>query len=315
MSKQKFIWLFFRFFPCLNFDIIYPKREMKTQTILLFAIIALIPGVSGAATSCSRANLTRCLDSACAINISSNPAARCQYCGTSSAGEPTSGGMRSVSVGTSAKYNISDKDLKKAPTEPSERYAWAAKQCLKKVSGCTVDDVSDVYDELIEQSCKAAGISAEMKSLSKEAAQKRTNSSCAAELNACIIMDTRCGADYSKCKEDADFNKFFAACGVEATGCDEHMSSIRDNLIAARDNAIDNAEELLASIVSAYQSARTNLIANTKDQCADNSGRDACIERVCATNMINKCADGFEQERAMATQLCKFHDVACATLK
>ncbi len=287
---------------------------MKTHTIFLFAIITLIPGISGAATSCSHANLTRCLDSACAINISSNPAARCQYCGTASAGEPQSGGMRSVSVGASAKYNISDKELKKAPTDPSERYAWAAKQCLAKVSGCTVDDVADIYDELIEQSCKAAGISAEMKTLAQAAAKTRTNTSCASEISACIIMDNRCGSDYSKCKEDADFNKFFAACGVEATGCDEHISGIRDNLIAARDNAIENAETLLASIVSAYQSARTNLISNTKNQCAENAGRDACIERVCATNMINKCADGFENERAMATQLCKFHEIACATL-
>ena len=284
---------------------------MKQNALFLAVLFSLIPGISGAATSCSRANLTRCLDSACAINISSN---RCPYCGTSSAGEPQSGGMRSVSVGASAKYNISDKDLKKAPTEPSERYAWAAKQCLKKVTGCTVDDVSEAYDELIEQSCKAAGIASEMQTLAREASEKRTKSSCSSEISACIIMDTRCGTDYSMCKEDADFNKFFAACGVDTTGCDEHISSIRDSLIAARDDAIENADTVLNNIVIAYQNARTNLITNTKNQCADNSGRDACIERVCATNMINKCDVGFENERAMATQLCKFYDIACATL-
>lgn len=308
----------FHIFPLQSkyiFDIIPRKREMKKHTLILFTIASLVPGVSGAATTCSRANLTRCLDSACAINISSNPAARCQYCGTSSAGEPTSVGMRSISVGTSAKYNISDKDLKNAPTEPSERYAWAAKQCLKKVAGCSVDDIAETYDTLIEQSCKAAGIAAEMKTLAQEASEKRSSTSCTAELTACIIKDTHCGSDYSNCKQDADFNKFFAACGVDATGCDEHMSNIRDNLIAARDNAINNAESLLQAIVMAYENTRTNLLNSTKNQCADNSGRDACIERVCAANMTNKCGDGFEEERAMATQLCKFHEIACATLR
>lgn len=287
---------------------------MKTQRLLLIMAFALISGNSWAATSCSRANLTRCLDSACAINISSNPAARCQYCGTASAGEPKSGGMRAVSVGTSAKYNISEKDLKKAPTDPSERYAWAAKQCIKKVSGCTVDDIADVYDTLIEQSCKAAGISAEMKTLAADAAKERTNSSCSSEISACLITDTRCGANFENCESNADFDKFFAACGVDATGCDEHMSGIREDLIAARDSAFENAETFINNIVVAYQNARTNLLAKTKSQCTDGSGMEQCIENVCANNMINNCGDGFESERAMATQLCKFHQIACDTL-
>ena len=79
---------------------------------------------------CSTANLIRCLDSACAINIGANPAARCQYCGSSSAGEPEkSMAMKSVSAGSAAKYTISDKELKKAPDDPGERYVWATKKC------------------------------------------------------------------------------------------------------------------------------------------------------------------------------------------
>ena len=107
---------------------------------------------SHAATKCSTANLTRCLDSVCAINVSSNPAARCQYCGTSNAGTPPKSKMRSVSAGASAKYNISEKELKKAPEDPGQRYAWATTQCIKKVAGCSADDVSEAYDKLIEQS-------------------------------------------------------------------------------------------------------------------------------------------------------------------
>ena len=288
---------------------------MKTQKIFLFAAIALISGNSWAATSCSRANLTRCLDSACAINVSSNPAARCQYCGTPSAGEPQSGGMRSVSVGTSAKYNISDKELKKAPTEPAKRYEWAAQQCIKKVSGCTTDDVTDVYDTLIEQSCKAAGIASEFKSLAADAAKARTSTSCSSEISACLISDTRCGANFENCETNTDFDKFFAACGVDATGCDEHISNIRNDLIAARDHAFDSAETILANIIAGYQNARANLLSKTQAKCTDNSGMDLCIENVCINNMINKCGVGFESERAMATQLCKFHQIACDTLK
>ena len=288
---------------------------MRKHILFLFVIFSLVSGDGWAATSCSRANLTRCLDSVCAINVSSNPAARCQYCGTSSAGEPPTGAMRSVSVGASAKYNISDKDLKKAPKEPSERYSWAAQQCLKKVTGCTTDDVSDVYDSLIEQSCKAAGVAAEMKSLAADAAVERTSSSCTTDIKTCIVADNRCGADFSNCESDADFNKHFASCGVDATGCDAYMSDIRSDLIASRDSAIENADALVERIVSAYQNARANLMTNAKNQCADNAARDACVERVCATNMVNKCAVGFESERSLATQLCKFYDIACDTLK
>lgn len=288
---------------------------MKNYKLFLIAVFSLVSGDVWAATSCSRANLMRCLDSVCAINVSSNPAARCQYCGTASAGEPPAGGMRSVSVGASAKYNISDKDLKKAPKEPSERYSWAAAQCLKKVTGCTVDDVADVYDSLIEQSCKAAGIAAEMKSLAADAAVQRTASSCAADIKACIVGDNRCGADYSNCESDTDFNKHFASCGVEATGCDAYTSDIRDDIIALRDEMFENADAMIERIVVAYQNARASLMTNAKNQCADNSARDACIENVCATNMVNKCALGFESERALATQMCKFYDVACDTLK
>ena len=288
---------------------------MKSYKLFFAVMVALIPGISGAATSCSRANLTRCLDSVCAINISSNPAARCQYCGTPSAGAPESGGMRSVSVGASAKYNVSEKDLKKAPTVPSERYEWAAKQCVKKVSGCTVDDVADVYDGLIEQSCKAAGIASEFKTLAKSAADERSASSCKAAVTACVALDNRCAADFSNCSSDVDFDKFFAACGVEEVGCDEFLSDIRNELIASRDAVQKNSEALIDNIVAAYQNARVNLLAKVKNQCADNSAHDACVETVCATNMINKCAAGFESERAMAEQMCKFYEVACATLK
>ena len=288
---------------------------MKTQILFLLSALLMCANANAAA-KCSRANLTRCLDSACAINISSNPSARCQYCGTSSAGLPPSEkkGMRAVSVGASAKYNLTDKELKKAPTDPGERYAWATAQCIKKVAGCTTDDVSDTYDKLIEQSCTAAGVAAKLDKTLDTVAKKKTKSSCKSDITACLVADKYCTADYRKCAEDADFDKFFATCSVNATGCDDYVSEIRETLLSARDEAINNTATVLAKIVSAYQTARDKKISSIKSDCADNTARDACVETVCATNMPNKCGDGYESERSAASQLCAFYDTACNTL-
>lgn len=272
-------------------------------------------GTSHAASKCSRGNLTRCLDSVCAINVSSNPSARCQYCGTSAAGTPpTKKAMRSVSVGASAKYNISDKELKNAPTDPGERYAWATAQCIKKVSGCTTDDVTAAYDSLIEQSCKAAGVSSKMSKSLADAGKTKSLSTCKSTITSCLILDKNCMADFRKCAQDTDFDKFFAACSVESAGCDEHISAIRDELIASRDEAIKNSDTALANIVASYAAARERKMSDIKDGCTDNLARDNCVETVCANNMNHKCETGYEFERAMAIQLCKFYEIACATI-
>lgn len=274
---------------------------------------ALVPSFGYAA--CSRANLTRCLDSACAINVSSNPAARCQYCGTADAGEPDDAGMRAVSVGTSAKYNISAKDLKKAPTDPGERYVWASKKCISMVAGCTADDVSDVYDPLIEQSCTAAGISAQMTVLFEKARQTKSAATCKSEITACMVGAAKCTSSYSGCAEDSDFNHFFSECSVLANGCDDYLSDIRATLTASRDNAIKNAEANLLAIVQSYRDARTKRLAAITKSCADGSARDACITSICNRSMPNQCDAAYPSERSMATQLCKFYDIACSTLK
>lgn len=288
---------------------------MKNAKLLFIISLTMAPVMAGAAT-CSRANLTRCLDSACAINISSNPAARCQYCGTDTAGAaPADNGMRSVSVGQSAKYTFSAKELKSAPDDPGERYAWASKGCLKKLDGCTPDDIEDTYDTLIEQSCKAAGISAQMASLQAAARQAKNMSSCKTDIRACLIAEKRCHADYRACDDNAVFDRYFSECSIEATGCDAHISAIRTELVAARDTAVKNADSMLATLVASYQDGRAKRLAAARADCTDNAGREACIESVCERSMRNKCGVGYESERSMATQLCKFYDIACATLK
>lgn len=289
---------------------------MNSKILFLTLGLLTIPGLSVAAT-CSQANLTRCLDSVCAINVSSNPSARCQYCGTSSAGTPpTKSGMRSLSLGQSAKYTLSEDELEDAPTDPGQRYAWATEQCIKKIDGCTPDDVSDTYDKLIEQSCKAAGINAQMAVLRSEAAKTVSKTSCDTDIRACLIDAKRCGPDFSACENDSDFNNFFSACSVEAKGCDEYISEIREDLIASRDTAIENADKLIANIVSAYQSAREKKLNEAKATCTDEAGLNACIKTVCSNNMPNKCEGAQkESETVAATALCQFYTTACNLLK
>lgn len=287
---------------------------MKIRDLIFFGCLFVVPTFAYGA--CSVANLTRCLDSVCAINIGANPAARCQYCGTASAGEPTkSTTMKSISAGASAKYTISDKELKKAPSDPGERYVWASTQCLTRVTGCTADDIEENYDKLIEQSCRAAGIATDFASLVQRTNTKKTSSACDSEIGTCIIDAKRCTADYRNCKSDADFDKYFSECGILSKGCDNYLKSIRSTLLSDRNSSITRADNILKSIVASYKSARDQKLASAKESCKNNKAKKDCVERVCQNNLRNKCAIGFDYEKTVAEQLCKFYDTACERLK
>ena len=175
--------------------------------------------------------------------------------------------------------------------------------------------MTDTYDKLIEQSCKAAGITAEMSNLRAAAAKKRTKSSCKTDVLSCVVDTKRCGPDYSACSDNANFDKFFSSCGVEATGCGDYLSDIRTEIIATRDTTLKNADTIVDTIVASYQSEREKKLISAKASCKDNAAREECINTVCERSMANKCAAGFAAERSMAVQLCKFYDLACATLK
>ena len=283
----------------------------------------MVPSFGYAA--CSRANLTRCLDSACAINISSNPAARCQYCGTSDAGEPNDAGLRAVSVGSSSRFAISPRDLMSAPSDPGERYVWASKKCLTLVRDCTADDISETYDQLIEQSCTAAGINAQMAVLFENARKTKSATTCKSEITACMVGDTKCTSKYTGCDTDADFDKYFSECAIASVGCDEYLADIRTTLTTSRDSAVKNAETALLAIVQSYRDARASRLAAITTSCANNAARDACIASICNRSMPNRCDATVEttesyqkvvkSEIAIATQLCQFIDIACSTLK
>lgn len=281
---------------------------------LLFLTVNLFFAPTFVFGACSVSNLTRCLDSVCAINVGSNPAARCQYCGTESAGTPTkSNAMKGVSVGVSSKYNISDKELSTAPSAPGQRYAWGTRLCLEKLPDCDTDDVTKNYDKLIEQSCRAAGISAEMANLAKKVNTTKTQTICASEIESCVVDEKHCTANYKNCKSDSDFNNYFSQCAVVSTGCESFLTNIKNTLASFRKNSFANTEKLLNNIVSAYQSNRTQRLNVAQTGCKNSKAKNDCVKRVCENNMRKKCAD--TNEKSAAETLCKFYDTACENLK
>lgn len=290
---------------------------MKAQT--LFLLVPMFLGsVAANAATCSRMNLTKCLDSVCAINIGANPGARCQYCGAGDSVPETPKNMPMVSVGKSSSTSLSDKELKNAPKVPGERYVWAQAQCLKKIAGCTPDDIEDAYDKLIDQSCTAAGISIQRDNAAAKLnnLQNKTMAQCQTAVQACLVKPNRCGPDYKKCATDADFDQSFAACSVEeSAGCDnEFFADIRTQMIADRDEMFAAADAVFESIIAAYQTARQSKLESITKACADNTNRDKCVDHVCATNMPNKCATDFPGEKASAILWCKYYILACERL-
>lgn len=282
---------------------------LKKITIFISCLIAL-PEIAGAAT-CSRINLTKCLDSACAINISGNPAARCQYCGTSDAGTPSTA-MRSIGAGASSKNTISAKELKSAPTDPGERYAWATEKCLNIVQNCTTEDVDEAYDPLIEKSCTAAGLAQDMASLQKKSAtNKKTESTCTNEITVCITDDKKCGSDYSKCKEDSAFDGFFATCSTQSSGCTSFLNAARETISLTRKNTLSNASANIDAIVNAHKKSREQKLSSINSGCKNNSDFDKCVESVCKNNTLDNCENG----KAIANALCEFYKTACTRIK
>lgn len=288
------------------------KKTLFAICCLSFAILG---GDAVGAATCSKSNLTTCLDSVCGTNVGMNPAARCQLCGTSAAGTATSNGLKSLSIGASSKYTISDKDQKIAPSDAGAKYIWATEQCIKKIDGCTTDDVSAVYDSLIEQSCRAAGISAEMANLHSAVKKTKSQNTCNTEISACLVDAKHCGADLTGCAENAEFDKHFSLCVVDANGCDAFATAIRGELIVSRNTAVQAQDTLVANIVRAYQSARDAKLKTAEESCKNGTAMTNCVETVCANNMRNKCAAGFQSETSMATLLCTFNNTACDRIK
>ena len=290
---------------------------MKPKNIILIALCLCAPVfAAGAATKskCSLANLNRCMDSVCAINSGVNPSARCQYCGTSNAGTPpTQKGLTNVTAGQSTKYAISARDLESAPSDPEKRYNWATNECIKKLPDCTAQDVSESYDKLIEQSCRAAGVTAQIARTSAEIKQKPTKQKCTTSLTTCT--NKKCGTDFASCATDVELDRAVAECAVDATGCDEYIAEFRENMRTTRNSLNDAREDALRAIVTKHQDARTGEVETALQKCKNNSASDTCVKQTC-TKLTGKCeGTDAETETAMAKQFCKFYDTACTVLK
>ena len=292
----------------------------------LLAISYQLSAMPQAHAACSKQNLTKCLDSVCAVNIGANPAARCQLCGTSDAGLPVDNGLKQVNLNSSAKYILSEKEVKALNDDlatragvgnlASARFVEAKTQCIARNDGCTMDDASDAYDKLIEQSCKAAGVSAQMAAaVTQLHGTAKTSDTCESEINACLLDDKRCGPGLLACKEDGDFDRNFSQCSLLSKGCEAFLADIRKSTMAARDNNLKNVVANAQKLAKSFQDARAQDLASAHDMCTNNAGRAACVKTICATNMPNNCTTGNEDETAMATLLCGFWDTACGRLK
>lgn len=287
---------------------------MKKSIVFFYSGLFAFCFMESAQSACLQQNLTQCLDSACAINIGLNPGARCQLCGTASAGDEVAAksGMTQLTLGAASRNTLTAAQLKSAPASPDERYTWAINECLKKFDGCSASDTQN-YDDLIEQSCRAAGIEIQMTGAQKAASAKKDSDTCKSEINTCVLNG--CGAGFTNCRDDDDFNRIFSSCSVAATGCMNFSTELRTANMNTRDTAVKNSDSLITSIAGGYQAARAAKIAAANADCTNDAAHDECVESVCENNMKNKCAAGFSSEVSMANQLCKFHEIACEKLR
>lgn len=287
---------------------------MKSLNLIFVGFFGCVVvfGANAAVSKCSKTNLNRCLDSVCAINIGINPAARCQYCGTSSAGTPpTQKGITNITAGQSTKYALTEKELKVAPTDPGRRYIWATTECIKKLPDCTTDDVSASYDKLIEQSCKSAGVSMQTAKAVADLNAKPTKTKCNDTLNTCITK--KCGVSFETCEQDADFDRFIAECATDATGCDEYIAEFRKSSTESRKKAYATRDQVLVNLVKGYQDGRKSRLETARSKCSKGTSTKSCVDTVCDMYMVGKCQES--TEKSMANQLCKFYETACTVLK
>jgi hypothetical protein len=294
----------------------------KIKFIGIFVALAVVCAPDGFAAKCKTSDLQKCLDSVCLDDMDSG--SRCYMCGTSVAKKPEkqkyalgdTPEMQSLSLGKSSKNTISEKDLKKAPSEPGERYQWASAECVKKLKDCSPDDVTESYDKLIDQSCKIALGASDYEASMKKAAIKKTSNQCDSEISLCLLSENKCGGNMLNCEEDSEFNRNYSACAVEASKCDEFVTTLRDKMMRQRDDMVAKKKSRLSDLVKLRQLEREEKMAAAGRVC--NGGKDACIIEMCG-NLPNGLDEnglcGDRNEKIWASSMCKFVDIACDRLK
>jgi len=297
---------------------------MYKKRILSGVIAGLLLSTGGAfAAKCKISDLTKCLDSVCYDGI--DQGSRCWQCGTSAAKKPAaieyalgdSPVMQSLSVGVSSKTSISAKELKSAPDDPGERYKWATKQCLAKLTDCTTDEADDNYDPLIQQACKAVMGEQEYAAALKKVQTKKTEEQCLAEIQNCVLRDDKCGSDLLNCSADSAFDQNVAYCAADANGCSDFISKIRANLQTSKDDMLAKRKTRISDFQKRKADERLAKMNAANAMCG-NGGKNGCIIEICG-NMPNGLGDeGFcadQEEERVAGILCKFVDTACDRMK
>jgi hypothetical protein len=222
-----------------------------------------------------------------------------------------------LAVGKSSKNTLSDKELKNAPSDPGERYKWATKQCIAKLKDCSADNVTETYDKLINQSCEAALGTNEYAALMKKAAVKKTRDECRAEINNCLLADSKCGGNMLQCEEDGEFNRNFSACAADAAGCGDFITALRDSMKDSRDAMVAKKESRLADLVALRKNERQEKFESANRLCTS-GGKDGCVLEMCGNLPVGLDENGLcgdPEEKIWATNLCKFVDIACNKLK
>jgi hypothetical protein len=137
-----------------------------------------------------------------------------------------------------------------------------------------------------------------------------------------MIESGRCGSDYRACEDDTKFSQFFSTCSTLSDGCEDNLSTIRDEILANRDAAVRGADTRLAQIIASYQNTRENKTAQIKSNCQIQYEFDKCVQTKCNTIMPNRCESPSDKtkpnygktERSAAEQLCKYYTLACDAL-
>jgi hypothetical protein len=319
-------------------------------------IFALVAGFAtgGFAASCKKSDLVKCIDSACAANIATDPGSRCTSCGTAAAakiaaskvdnyvGADDAPKFKALSLGSSSKILFSEKQLENMSTDPVERYAQAIAGCLEKVKNCDEETAHDEYDDLIEKSCKAVLSEQEYANAMTKAitANDKDLDTCQTEIGACLIDESRCGAGFLKCQGTTDglLDQFVATCMIQVGGCESNSEDITKWARTTVDNIMDKADEKLASAKADADKRRQTEFDTRMKSCKDGSLKRQCMAQYCDAfdvmwgrdisgnpmhgfvSVLGTSGDAcdkteFPAIRQMAATICDYIDEACNAIE
>ncbi|MCL2757970.1 MAG: hypothetical protein FWE64_01465 [Alphaproteobacteria bacterium] len=282
------------------------KKAAKFFALCL-ATCAMFIGAADA--RCHVPNLVRCLDSACVAGLTGDPTVRCALCGS---GQAT---LRRQPL--AQRPSATTLDTRNAPTDPRERYVWAATECMRLIADCTADDVRDNYNTLIMQSCNAALVERTGADASRTAMAQTPGDQCSqADLRRCVTE--RCGANWAACMVDADLDRHFSACTITTNcGSDQNIANIRTAMRTERDNFETNRTANAETVARRHRADREEWVRAIGTDCMTGGGARAPARVACETekcNIIGGCQGSVDNTR-IARLLCEHVDIACGRIR